>query len=577
MANESNQPPNRPADVPRPAPARPQPAPPKEQPQNARPASAHQKGAPHAPASENSSNPGPTRSGTASPKPQSAEPPAAATPKSSPRGLVEEVPAENEGILSNSFLLFAAMPSWLVSMALHIILILLLTLLYLPTMPVFNNDLTIGRPDLTETEITNFEESASAVEMDVDVAADASVEDAPELPTEEPTLVEEAFDAEAATMAVELSDIGFETADSTDLMQEIGAFTGSGLEGRTAAERTRLVREAGGTEGSEEAVKRALQWIKRHQSPDGGWNFYHLGGACSCKGHGALAEARIGATALALLPYLGAGNTHEAGNYKAVVKKGLYFLLNSQKANGSLHESGGSMYSHGLASIVLCEAYAMTGDRALMRPAQGSLNFIAYAQDPITKGWRYDARDASGGDTSVVGWQLMALKSGHMSGLQVSSATVAGTSRFLNSVQANDGATYGYMAPGQKAPTTAIGLLCRMYLGWEHDHPPLVAGIKRLSKSGPSEVNLYYNYYATQTMRHFGGEPWEKWNKKMRDFLVKKQSRKGHADGSWYMGKEHTDKGGRLYCTAMATMILEVYYRHLPIYGAKAAQEDFQL
>ena len=378
-------------------------------------------------------------------------------------------------------------------------------------------------------------------------------------------------------MTVELSDIGFEADSATDLLQELGSFTGSGLEGRSAAERTRLLREAGGTEGSEEAVKRALQWIKRHQHPDGGWNFFHLGGQCPCKGHGTMAEARIGATAIALLPFLGAGNTHVTGNYKDVVKKGLYFLVNSQKANGSLHEPGGTMYSHGLASIALCEAYAMTGDQGLMRPAQASLNFIAYAQDPITKGWRYAIRDLTGGDTSVVGWQLMALKSGHMGGLQVSPATVAGASKFLNLVQANDGATYGYQAPGEKAATTAVGLLCRMYLGWAHDHPPLVAGVKRLSKSGPSEVNLYYDYYATQVMRHYGGEPWEEWNTEMRDYLVKKQNRRGHADGSWYVGKQYTDKGGRLYCTAMATMILEVYYRHLPIYGAKASEDDFEL
>ena len=164
-----------------------------------------------------------------------------------------------------------------------------------------------------------------------------------------------------------------------------------------------------------------------------------------------------------------------------------------------------------------------------------------------------------------------------MSGLQVNNSTVVGTSRFLDSVQANGGSTYGYKAPGEKNSTTAIGLLCRMYLGWEHDHTPLVKGVKKLSKSGPSKVDLYYNYYATQVMRHHGGEPWDKWNEEMRDYLVETQNRKGHAEGSWYLGKQHTDKGGRLYCTSLATMILEVYYRHLPIYGKKASEEDFEL
>ena len=78
-------------------------------------------------------------------------------------------------------------------------------------------------------------------------------------------------------------------------------------------------------------------------------------------------------------------------------------------------------------------------------------------------------------------------------------------------------------------------------------------------------------------MRHYGGADLEKWNKTMRDHLVKTQNRKGHAEGSWLLGKEHTDKGGRLYCTALATMILEVYYRHLPIYGKKASEDEFEL
>jgi len=537
--------------------------------------------------------PRPVSAKTQKPKPVAAKAPTAATnlvPKASsgsdPVSVISSTPVEpvtdnvdpveEVGEGSSRFLLLAAMPSWLVSLVVHLIIILLLALSYLPSLPVFNTDLTIGRPDVVENELTNFEET-SASEMSVDMPSDVAVEDVPEIQTDDPALVDDPTELEAATMTVELSDVGFEANESTDLMQEIGSFTGSGLAGRSAAERTRLVREAGGTEGSEQAVKRALLWIARHQSPDGGWNFHHLGGRCACKGHGSMAEARIGATALALLPYLGAGNTHLSGNYKEVVAKGLYFLKNSQKGNGSLHEPGGRMYSHGLAAIVLCEAYAMTGDKNLLPNAQASLNFISYAQDPKTRGWRYDIRDLGGGDTSVVGWQLMALKSGHMSGLQVNNSTVVGTSRFLDSVQANGGATYGYMAPGEKNATTAVGLLCRMYLGWEHDHPPLIQGVKKLSKAGPSKVNLYYNYYATQVMRHYGGEPWDEWNEEMRDYLVEKQYRKGHAEGSWYLGKEHTDKGGRLYCTALSTMILEVYYRHLPIYGKKASDEDFEL
>jgi hypothetical protein len=79
-------------------------------------------------------------------------------------------------------------------------------------------------------------------------------------------------------------------------------------------------------------------------------------------------------------------------------------------------------------------------------------------------------------------------------------------------------------------------------------------------------------------MRHFEGEHWKKWNSVMRDFLVDSQDKNGHQKGSWHFdGDRHGDAGGRLYHTAMACMILEVYYRHMPIYKKQAAEDDFPL
>jgi hypothetical protein len=64
----------------------------------------------------------------------------------------------------------------------------------------------------------------------------------------------------------------------------------------------------------------------------------------------------------------------------------------------------------------------------------------------------------------------------------------------------------------------------------------------------------------------------------MRDFLVNKQDKQGPAAGSWFFDGGHgTDKGGRLYNTSLATMVLEVYYRHMPIYQDQATSDDFPL
>ena len=113
----------------------------------------------------------------------------------------------------------------------------------------------------------------------------------------------------------------------------------------------------------------ALKWLAYHQMRDGGWSFNHcLAPSCKgqCRNPGELAKARNGATAIAILPFLGAGQTHTEGKYKPTVKNGLYYLVSHMKVDakgGSLHEGDrGAMYAHGLGAIALSEAYGMTHD-----------------------------------------------------------------------------------------------------------------------------------------------------------------------------------------------------------------------
>ncbi len=354
----------------------------------------------------------------------------------------------------------------------------------------------------------------------------------------------------------------------------------AGINGlRSAGGRRLAVVARGGTAASESAVDRALQWLVQHQLGDGSWNFDHRGGKCKgqCADPGVMVAARVAATSLALLPMLGAGHTHKDGPYKKQVQAGLSFLYRQleRDPHGDL-TAGGTMYSHALATIVICEAYTMTRDRWLQIPAQRALNFITAAQDPLGGGWRYSPGQP--GDTSVVGWQVMALKSGQNAYLNVPLATLGGASRFLDSVQIEDGAGYLYIESHRepRISTSAIGLLTRMYLGWSRDNRGLDQGVKRLALAGPSANDYYYNYYATQVLYHYDGPLWDDWNAKTRDLLVSQQVRQGHASGSWYTAggqDEHNEVGGRLYCTAMATLTLEVYYRHLPLYRQQKADK----
>ncbi len=465
-------------------------------------------------------------------------------------------------------------PSWLVSMVFHMVLVLTLALMPMS----LRGDDGAGAihayqeppQELEELEPLEDEPLEELDLLQEIVSIDSTIAD------EEPDF-SPANDLEAAGLFVEPGEIGPDKVPPGEF--KIGKHDGTGTgrgDGGIGGPKGPRVRNI-----EQPEVLAALKWLTAHQLPNGAWSFaHHLCPTCNgqCRNPGNHKDALHGATAIAILPFLGAAQTHKRGQFKETVGAGLYFLSGAIKLDpmkgGSLHEAGGRMYSHGLASIALCEAYAMTNDRALHNPSQAAINYICYAQDPIGGGWRYEPRQR--GDTSVVGWQIMALKSGHMAYLRVPPITIKKSYAFLDSVQANSGANYGYTGPGEGAATTAIGLLCRMYLGWKKDNPALERGVEFLSERGFSRTNMYYNYYATQVMRHYGGEQWDKWNREIRDWLLAMQAKgKGHEAGSWYVGGGHGQTGGRLYCTAMATMILEVYYRYLPIYGDEAVDEEF--
>lgn len=356
-----------------------------------------------------------------------------------------------------------------------------------------------------------------------------------------------------------------------------GDFGGRSERGKLAA-----LRKYGGSADSERAVASGLRWLASIQTKDGSWDFTEVGKAGD---PGQLYGGQMGATAMALLCYLGAGHTHKSGTaYEANVRKGLQYLiknarlvLNEADLRGDATGNPG-MYIQGMATIALCEAHALTRrrgeDKSLKNTAQAAIRFIEQAQHKSGGGWRY--RPGDPGDTSVVGWQIMALRSGQAGQLRVKSDTYSGARRFLTSVQAEDGAFYGYTAPQKnRAGTTAVGLLCRMYLGWDRDREPLAKGVAFLAARGPSRDDLYYNYYATQVLHHWGGDEWKRWNRKMRPQLVDSQIKKGPAKGSWKPVDRHSGQGGRIYETALSIMTLEVYYRHLPLYRRAAlAAED---
>ncbi|MEX2121386.1 MAG: hypothetical protein WD847_17465 [Pirellulales bacterium] len=464
------------------------------------------------------------------------------------------------------------LPCWLTSLVLHMLLMILLGLWAVPS----------GgppRPLTLATQVNSLDQSGDAERF---FEPDAG----PEFDDPGAVMLEPVDEADPFARSESETLVGVALHPSGDEPEPLpSALFPSGpaelpamLVGRDPRLRSHLVEREGGTIESEAAVARGLQWLARHQDYDGSWDLrgFCLAGDCDrqCR-DAAAASDKVSGTALALLPFLGAGQTHLAGEYREVVAGGLDWMVDRQEESGGMPlETLGRMYGHGLGAIVLCEAYGLTRDERLRGPAQRALDFIARAQHP-RGGWRY--RPGSPGDMSVVGWQIMALRSGEMAYLGIPPDVFDKAAGFLDTVQVRpDRGLFGYL-PGNQ-PTSAMtaeGLLCRQYAGWRADEPALAAGVDWLIQNhlpARGREDIYYWYYGTQVMHHVGGPAWQAWNEALRDLLVSMQETEGHEAGSWSPRRGFDYAGGRLYVTSLSICTLEVYYRHMPLYRTDAVQ-----
>lgn len=334
-----------------------------------------------------------------------------------------------------------------------------------------------------------------------------------------------------------------------------------------------LSRYFGSNEETERATARGLAWLARQQKLEGNWLF-----------DGSSSTDTIAATGMSLLPYLGTGQTHKKSpKYSKTVERGLTYLIAKQKADGSFETAGFTMYTQGIATIALCEAYAMTKDRdLLLKPAQKAIDFIVKSQGE-NGSWGY--QPGTRGDTSILGWNVQALYAAILSkDIVVPKGTIKKASAFLDEVSSGEKKSiFGY-AKANGSPGTslsAVGLMTRIeHDGWTDKNASLVVGIdglfKREPQRAPAKPDMYFYYYATRAAFYRGGDRWKDWNlgqeqngKRsggIRDWLVSLQIKKEGPDfGSWEPdGAIIGGSCGRLGTTALSILTLEVYYRYVP-------------
>ncbi|MCY2991180.1 MAG: terpene cyclase/mutase family protein [Planctomycetota bacterium] len=328
--------------------------------------------------------------------------------------------------------------------------------------------------------------------------------------------------------------------------------------------RVQMLQREGGTLLTETAVARGLAWLARQQQSAGCWQL-----------DGSVPSDTV-ATSVALLPFLGAGQTHVVGRYQHELVQGLRWLISRQRKDGDLRgDSRGhlGMYAQAQGTLALCEALLLTEDPQLSEPARQATDFLLSAQYPDggwggRSSWEVPVAERRG-DTSVLGWVLLALATARAANLDVPDDTFELASHFLDGVQLHDGAVYAYQRAFPPMPTmTAEALLCRLYLGWDLNSPGLDTGLRLLATDqlpAADQPSVHYWYHATQVFYHVGGPLWSEWNSRMREILVSTQETSGETAGSWEPRGEFAAASGRLTTTALAVCTLQVYYRHLPV------------
>ncbi len=336
---------------------------------------------------------------------------------------------------------------------------------------------------------------------------------------------------------------------------------GGGFSQRVGPMRAQALQKFKGSAETEKAVIAGLRWLKVNQRADGSW---------SC------AKSDRAGTALAVLAFLGHGETADSEEFGACVNKGLQYLVTQVGPDGLVVGREAQGYAQGIVALALSEAYGMTQAQAIREPLERAIRAITISQKVKKKeskfvgGWRYSPT-SDDADTSVSGWMIMALKSARLTGVVVPEESFDLASQFLWAMYGDGG--FGYSGPGKDWGPTAIGVLCQQFMGHGDDKRvkqalDFLKEQKADWEKTKSAYVLYGWYYQTQAMFQGGGSYWEYWNRQIRDTMVKSQSADGHwplpPQSEWEL--KSVGKDSPVYSTALGCLILEVYYRYLPIY-----------
>ncbi len=487
-------------------------------------------------------------------------------------------------------------PWWFISFAAHGVVIFLMTLIV--TMKAKDQEeVVVVQSEMIEQvqdkEKEELKEKLEEKEVEVDdvevddVVEEEVVEDNIEVETD---IEVDAFE-ETEVSDEQISDVSF---DAPVGGEELGVFgvgdAGGAIKGGMLAARgskkgrRKAVARGGGGKQVIETVESALKYLARVQRNDGSWSKEPNANPQPDKND-------IAITGLAVLCFLGAGHTEIAGKYRKNVKNAIKFLLKQQHKNDGGFGHGGT-YINGIATMALAEAAAMANKSKTKAAAQKAINWVFAAQNNAGS-WGYSTGETKNkkqpdgkNDTSVAGWQMMAIKSAKLAHLKLNErkikkalaafdrATTDGKKNFQGNYQSplKGHANFG-------TPTMTLVVMCiKEFFGMKKTDPQLVKPAKYLlsKKYVPTRptgkenrANGYYAmYYGALVNFQMGGKYWKTWRDGMLKCLPPTQDKSGGlTNGSWAVdavkGHQHGEnKLGRTGVTCFNTLSMEVFWRY---------------
>lgn len=335
---------------------------------------------------------------------------------------------------------------------------------------------------------------------------------------------------------------------------------------RTDPNRQKIIASLGGTIESENAVQMGLEWLARHQADDGHWS-----DEAKCEHDRRCGSVKYGApiaeTGLAILAFQAGGNYYfNDQEYSENVTRGLDWLVKQQQQDGRLFGTH-TWYEHGIATFALAEACGVSRanhtqpNPRYLDAAQRAIKFMENHQYQ-RGGWQYSLDSQGIGDTSVTGWQVLALKSAMEAEIDVSQDTMNRVRAFFETVGDPETGRTGYQhrRSSETDLTTAVGLVVQEFILNQPKSQLAVKAVEVLkdrAKGGIGQHGDFYSLYnGTLAMFLAGGDAWDQWNHEVRDAVVSRQEKSGCARGSW------NHRYNRTLDTAWAVLTLEVYYRY---------------